>query len=172
MANLIQTYPQTPLVFQPSGRAFPSGVGIPSGVIINFTPDSLGTGIGYISNQYDLGPGPRTTLFDWRGNATLTNGANVGGSVDVYISTSNSVYQDGKLPQTNGQISSLDKRRNLMFCGSLTCDSTGSNPDPAIAVGLIEIFSRYISVAWFNNTGAPLGTGNCFILTPVPDEIE
>ena len=175
MPTKIKTNPETPLVFQPSGTPFPSGVGFPSGVIVNFAVDGMASGVGHISNRYDFGPGPRTTLFEWRGNAILSSGTPIGATVDTYISTDNSVFKDGKLPTVDSVVSSFDKRRNLMFCGSLTCDSPGGVsgvPDPAISAGIVEIFARYISVVWFNNTNYPLGTGNCFILTPIPDEIE
>jgi hypothetical protein len=167
--NKIKTNPETPIVFQPSNNPFPSGPGMPSGVIVDFRPASTASNAGRISAEYDLGQGPRTTLFEWRGNATIGSGATVGTSVDAYISTSNSVFKDGHMPTTEGAIASTDKRRNLQFCGSMVVDSA---TDPANAAGVVEIFGRYISVLWWNNTNVPLGTGNCFILTPVPDEIQ
>jgi hypothetical protein len=172
MANKIKTNPETPLVFMPSGNPFPSGAGFPSGVVIHFNPETLATGIGRISLQFDLGPGPRTTLFEWRGRAMPGANPNVGTSIDAYISTSNSSAKDGNLPTTEGAIVNADKRRNLLVCGSMVVDSGGGTPDPAIDSGLIEIYGRYISVVWWNSTNVPLGTGNFFILTPVPDEIQ
>lgn len=172
MPNKIKTNPELPIVFQPSNNPFPSGVGMPSGVIVDFRPAGTLNTAGRISAEYDLGPGPRTTLFEWRGSATLSSGVMVGTSVDAYISTGNSVFKDGYLPKTEGGISYTEKRRNLQFCGSMVVDTPGGAPDPANAAGLVEIFGRYISVMWWNNTNAPLGTGNCFILTPVPDEIQ
>lgn len=176
MADLIQTSPQTPLVFQPSGNPFPSGIGFPSGYIINFKPDLLPVGSGYNSATFDLGVGPRTTLFEWRGKAVVGTGTPIGASVEAYISTSNSVLKDGFLPSgAAGIISNPDKRRNLQFCGSLVCDNTvpgSSLPDPAQAAGLTEIFGRYISLMWWNNLTTPLASGSYFVLTPVPDIIQ
>lgn len=166
MPNKIYTNPETPIVFQPSGNPFPSGAGIPSGVVVNFVPDSTPGGNGRISAQYDLGPGPRATLFEWRGRANTND--SVGASVDAYISTSNSVLQDGALSTAEGPLNAVDKRRNLQFCGSMTVDGS----PPSQSSGLVEIFGRYISLVWWNSTSNPLGTGNYFILTPIPDEIE
>jgi hypothetical protein len=172
MANKIKTNPETPLVFMPSGNPFPSGAGFPSGVVVNFNPESLPVSGGRISLQFDLGPGPRATLFEWRGRAMPGANVAIGTSIDAYISTSNSVAKDGSLPTTEGAIVNVDKKRNLMFCGSMVVDSGGGTPDAAITSGLVEIYGRYISVAWWNNTNITLGTGNYFILTPVPDEIQ
>jgi hypothetical protein len=171
--NKIKTNPETPIVFQPSNNPFPSGAGMPNGVIVDFRPAGTANAAGRISAEYDLGPGPRTTLFEWRGNATFGSGVTVGTSVDAYISTSNSVFKDGHLPTTEGPVVYAEKRRNLQFCGSMVADTPVNNPlEPGNAAGLVEIFGRYISLLWWNNTNAPLGTGNCFILTPVPDEVQ
>jgi hypothetical protein len=173
MPNKIKTNPETPLVFQPSGSPFPSGAGIPSGVIINFNPASmLSIGDSRISDRFDLGPGPRTTLFEWRGTVNCPNGAIPGQTVDAYVVTGNSVTRDGLLPIVDSPVTSGDKRRNLQFCGSMQVDSFGTPPDPAQSSGLVEIFGRYISVLWWNNMSGPVGTGSYFILTPVPDEVQ
>lgn len=171
MPNKIKTNPETPIIFQPSGNPLPTGAGFTSGTIVHFVADSIGSGVGRISNQYDLGVGPRTTLFEWRGTAVVNSGAAIGTTVDSYFSTSNSVCKDGALSVTEGSLTNENKKKNLQFCGSMVVDSSG-NPDPAQSSGLIEIFGRYISLVWWNNTNISLGTGNYLILTPVPDEIQ
>jgi hypothetical protein len=172
MPNKIKTNPETPIVFQPSGNPFPSGPGMPSGVVVNFVPASTPPGAGRISAQFDLGPGPRTTLFEWRGKAAIGAGSVVGATVDAYLSTSNSVAQDAALSTAEGPLTAVDKRRNLQFCGAMTVDNTNTPPDPAQSSGLVEVFGRYISLVWWNNTSVPLSSGNLFVLTPVPDEIK
>lgn len=172
MPNKIKTNPETPIVFQPSGNPFPSGAGIPSGVVVNFVPANTGPGAGRISTQFDLGPGPRTTLFEWRGKAVVGVGSVIGSTVDAYFATSNSVTQDGTLLTAEGPLNTIDKRRNLQFCGAMTVDNNNNPPDPAQSSGLVEVFGRYISLVWWNNTSVPLSSGNFFVLTPVPDEIQ
>lgn len=172
MANKIKTNPETPLVFMPSGNPFPSGAGFPSGVVIHFNPESLATGVGRISNQFDLGPGPRATLFEWRGRAMPGASPTIGTSIDAYVSTSSSSAKDGDLPTVESGLVNAEKRRNLMFCGSMVVDSGGATPSPAIAAGVVEIYGRYLSVAWWNYTNTVLGTGNFFVLTPIPDEVQ
>jgi hypothetical protein len=172
MPNKIKTNPETPIVFQPSGNTFPSGAGIPSGIVVNFVPDNTAAGSGRISAEYDLGPGPRTTLYEWRGGANVGAGSTVGATVDAYLATSNSVLKDGALSTAEGPLTTPDKRRNLQFCGAMAVDNPNSPPGPAQAAGLVEVFGRYVSLVWWNNTNVPLGTGNYFVLTPVPDEIQ
>jgi hypothetical protein len=163
MPSKIKTNPETPLVFQKSTDAFPTGIGFPSGVIVDFRADSLPPGSGALSIQFDLGPGPRTTLFLFRMKAVTDVSATIGLSVDAFIANSISVIEDGTLSNQN-------KCRNLQWCGAAQCDYPG---DPAISTGLVEIFSRYISLVWWNNTDQNLGsTGNYFVLTPMPDEIQ
>jgi hypothetical protein len=174
MPNKIKTNPETPIIFMPTGSPVPTGVGMPTATVVNFNPDALSSNVGRISLQQDLGPGPRTTMFEWRGKAIPGSGTAVGDTVEIYVCTSNSVAQDGNLPKTEGPVVNADKRRNLQVCGSLVVDSggLGTSPEPMIGAGVIEIFGRYISAFWWNNTGLSLGSGNYLILTPIPDEIQ
>ena len=173
MAHKVYSHPETPICFKPAANAFPTGVGIPSGVSVTFSVDSLPSGQGRISNQYDLGVGPRATLFEWRAKAVLasTSGA-LGASVEAYICTSNSVCNDGSLTQADAALTDAERRRNLQYVGAVVVDTTGVGAGNLQSAGLVEIFGRYISATWWNNTNLPLSTGNYFILTPVPDEIQ
>jgi hypothetical protein len=171
MPNKIKTNPETPVIFQPTGSPVATGAGFAGGNVVHFVADALPTGQGRISTEYDLGTGPRTTLFEWRGKAIPTSGASIGSTIAMYLSTSNSVAKDGALPVIEGSMNARDKVRNLPWANTLQVDTSG-NPDPAISSGLVEIYGRYISLVWWNDTEQPLGTGNYFILTPVPDEIQ
>ncbi len=181
MSNIIQTTPQDPICFLPAANPFPTGVGMPSGTSVGFEVDNLMASQGLTSTQYDLGLGPRTTLFEWRGRATFasgnaigsSSGSPVGATIEAYLSTSNSVAQDGYLANATG-FSNAEKRRNLQFAGGMSIDSPSGTtlPDPAQAAGVVEIFARYVSVVWWNSTNSTLGTGNYFILTPIPDTIN
>jgi hypothetical protein len=168
MASKIKTDPESSIYFLK-----PSDVGlVPSGdSSATFNPSNLPAGSGHNSTLYDLGPGPRTTLFEWRSVAQLSGGSgNPGTSVEQYLACSNDgTLIDGMIPGVDSGLQNPDQRRNLDFMGALTEDGNST----LVSSGRVHIFSRYVSVVWWNSTPNALGpSGNLVILTPMPDELQ
>ena len=168
MASKIKTDPEPSIYF-----LAPSDSGlVPSGNLMSFfTPGNLPPASGRVSNLYDLGPGPRTSLFEWRAVTQLSAGSgNTGQTIEQYIACSNDGNLiDGMVPKTDSYITNPDQRRNLSYLGGVTIDGNST----LITSGLTQIFSRYVSVSWWNSTSNNLGpSGHMLILTPVPDELQ
>lgn len=168
MSSKIKSDPEPSIYFVSPAD---SGI-VPSGNLINFfTPGNLPPGSGRVSNLYDLGVGPRTTLFEWRAIAQLSAGSgNVGQTIEQYLACSNDKnYVDGMVSKTDSYLTNPDQRRNLGYLGGVTLDGNGT----LITSGFTQIFSRYVSVAWWNSMTNNLGpSGHLVILTPVPDELQ
>ena len=173
MPNKIKIDPETPIYFVDpavSGTLPQAGSSL-----VKFTASSLLNGSGYMSDLLDLGPGPRTNLFEWRSSVTTGSSPIVGQAVEQYLVCSDGVNVDGNLGSGNQLVTAFDKRRNLMNIGSVMVDSSITGNNTFITSNFIQIYSRYVAVFWWNNTGVPLAnypSGNFMILTPVPDEIQ
>lgn len=173
MANKIKINPETPLVFVHGAAASP-----PAGTRVNFNVDGLLYGSGYVSDIYDLGAGPRNFRYEWRASALCLGTVIAGSGVDAYIATSDGVYADGNFGTGTSVVTDGEKRRNLQYCGGAVSDrvsAPSASGEPMQAAGIVEIYSRYIQVFWYNATGLALsGTPgkNVFMLTPVPPEIQ
>lgn len=172
MANTIQTSPGPKTLFNWQG---PSGVSPGIAGAVQFTPEGMAQGTLYKSDVWDLGSGVRNNLFEWRAKAAVAGGT-VGGTVDIFFSTSDdgSLF-DGNLGSGNAAVSGADKRRNLQYVGAVQVDQSGSGSVAFVSSGLVQVYARYLSVVWFDQTGQSLSStngDNLFQLTPVPDQIE
>lgn len=170
MANKVQINPETPLVFLNEAAGAP-GVG----TRVDFNVDALPFGSGHLSGRYDLGVGPRTYRYEWRGSAIPAGNVPAGSGVDMYLVTSDGTYPDGNFGTGVLSVTNVEKKRNLQYCGSLVNDKTNTT-EPMQAAGVVEIYSRYIQVVWFNATSGVALSGTAgnsrMILTPIPPEIQ
>ena len=168
MPSKIKTDPEAAIYFLKTS----DNVLVPSGDYSQtFDPSNLPAGSGHVSTLFDLGPGPRTTLFEWRSVAKLASPSGTTGSaVEQYLACSNDGNLiDGMMPATDSGLQNPDQKRNLTFFGGLVSDGNST----LVNSGQVQIFSRYVSVCWWNNTASPIGpSGNMVILTPIPDELQ
>jgi hypothetical protein len=159
MAYKIKTKPETPISFQDSDT-----VPQPNSLPANFDLTGLLPNNGIASDVIDLGIGPRTTRFFWQ--AAGIPGSSTGfGNVEAYV-----VEVDSVVTPTIGQFNTPNSRNNLQHLGTVYCNTPSGVP--FISSGRTEIFGRYVYVVWWNNTNVPLGSGNYFVLRPIPREIQ
>lgn len=139
----------------------------------SFSPEGLWDGSGHISYPVYLGNTSRPTKYMWRAIVNCTG--TIGKSVEIFLAMSETGTFDANIPTGNYSFSEVERKRNLRYIGSILMDNdSDSGVAPINSVGgLVNIFSNYVSVVWFNHSGHDLGPdGNEFVLTPVPDEIQ
>lgn len=178
MANKIKTHAETPIYFQHGSAPTPPS-GSPNVV---FTAENLPFGSGQSSDTYDLGAGARSYMYEWRAKVSLPSGAPTTGynpyyPVEFFICTSDGVFQDGGIGSGNHMLGNPLLLKNLMFIGAAAVDSSinGDGSKTYYTSGLMEVYSRYINIVWWNFSGFTLhGTPGLqeFKLTPMPDEIQ
>lgn len=162
MANKVYIAPETKVTFKASGGD------------VTFTPTSVASGSARVSAQYDRGSGSKPSRYVWRGTTKLAS-VGAGAVVGVYLATSDGSILDGNVGTSDATISNGDKYRNLRYIGSLVCDKASDATEPIQGSGEVEIFSRYVSVVWFNQSGVAFSStagDHIFTLEPVPDEIQ
>ena len=162
MANKVYVNPETAITFKASG-----------GDVV-FTNTSVANAAGRISAQWDRGSGAKPARYVWRAHTKAGAALAVGNALEIYFATSDGTDVDGNQGTSDAAFSAADKRRNLQFVGLVVADST-SNGEVQIASGVVEIYTRYVSVVWWNGLGQTLSStagDHTFTLTPVPDEIQ
>lgn len=180
MADKIQTNPETPIYFANLGLPQDSGL-IPNNFpVAAFSAQSLNAGSGWMSSAYDLGPGPRTTIFEWRASGRVNKNAAIGTGISIFVIPMDPVSNlvDGNLGSGNSLVAPFNCRRNLQSLGMLEQDGTvpGGDPDgynTLLTSGLVQIYSRAFSVMYWNSTSYALApSGQLLKFTPIPDEVE
>lgn len=164
LAKLIYAAPQTSIVFKSTG-----GDAV-------FTPTSLGAAAGWISAQYDRGPGSKPGRYRWQAKTQANVNPTVGGVVRVYLVLADSATGDGpgQLGTADATVPAEARLGNAQYLGSVQADQA-LNTVSFIQPGLVEIYSRYVQVAWWNDLSQALhGTaGNHeFRLVAYPDELQ
>jgi len=162
MANKIYGAPETAITFKSSG-----------GTVL-FTPTSVANAAGRISTQWDRGAGSQPMRYVWRATTKAAAALAVGNQLQIFFATSDGTNVDGNQGTTDAAFAATDKRNNLWYVGAIVADST-TNGEVQTASGTIEIFTRYVSVVWWNALGQALsGTAgdHLFTLTAVSDEIQ
>lgn len=162
MANKIYVAPETAISFKASGGD------------VTFTPQNVANAAGRISAQWDRGAGSKPARYVWRAHTKAGAALAIGATLEIYFATSDGTDVDGNQSTSDAAFAAADKRRNLQFVGTVVADST-TNGEVQIGSGVIEIFTRYLSVVWWNNLGQTLTNtagDHTFTLTPVPDEIQ
>ena len=127
------------------------------------------------SDQADLGSSSRSYLYNWH---MVVDGFDtapvVGETVDIYLAFGLSSSDiDGDLGSTDASGSTV-ALPNLLYIGSCTVQTTTA-ANELRASGVVEIFSRYVTVVIHNDTAdALLSTSDAhtFTLTPVPPELQ
>lgn len=166
MANLVLINPQTAKTFKGSGGD------------VTFTPKNVANGAGRMSARGDLW-GTTKGSRCYRLYAELKPGATptIGNTIDIYVvrwnDDSTPGQPDGQAGSTDAAISSTDSLRNLLYVGSLQIQAASSSVVSASWV--VEISTRYASVAVWNASGAALtnvDADHLIKLTPIPDEIQ
>ena len=127
-----------------------------------------------VGQQGDLGAAPRADMYAWK---LVIDGFDtapvVGETVDLYLSFSDGLYEDGRVG-TSDAAGSTVQLPNLLFLGAASVQTVTAS-DKLIISGTCQITQRYVSPVIHNNTAdALLGTADShkFILTPVPAEVQ
>jgi hypothetical protein len=142
----------------------------PSAVL---TLSALASGAGRISARYDRGTGSIATLYRWRATFQLTGTNVVGAAIELYVSSSDGTRPDGEIGTADAALTT-DKRKNLIYAGTLIVDQTTTNTNMT-ASGVVWVPNRYFSVGVWNATTLPLTTStsvHSVKFTPVPDESQ
>jgi hypothetical protein len=141
-------------------------------------------GSGYVSDPRDLGPFPRTTLFNWRARMACQSNPTLNGKLQLFWAgfdnpddispTGTLIGMDGNLGSGNHMIAGRERKSNLQFLGSITADRSESGV-AFTSSGQCQLQSRFGSLVAWNETGAQLSTqDNAFVfsLTFAPEEIQ
>lgn len=169
MANLILAKEQTVITFKSSGGS------------ALWTLTSLANNAGRVSTQYDRGAAARPRLAIVRCITKLgatTTSIVAGNAISIYFATADTndaTQVDGNVGQVDAALSSIEKRRNLQFVGTLEQDKTVAAGDVYIGSWLMDIPWRYLSACMVNEIGQALSataTDHQLWITFVPDEVQ
>lgn len=164
MANKIYLQRETEITFKSS-----AGSAV-------FTPTSVANNAGRISAQYDLGAAPKSRLYRWRAKTACQATPTVGNIIRIYLVCADDATDlDGNAGVSDAAYNTENLTRNLQWIGNFNIDVAGTGAQKASSLGAIEIVSRYVSVVWWNASGATLSAtagDHQFVLIPVPDEIQ
>ncbi len=139
-----------------------------------FEIQSLASGAGRQSAQYDLGVARAARRFVWRACAQFATAPVLNERIDVYLKTSDGNHPDNDDGTTEGAVSAEDKLKGLHHIGSIIVDEAAINIE-MVGSGEVIIRARYVQVVWWNTSADALTSDvneNGFILTGAPDEIE
>lgn len=166
MANKVYYAPESAVVFKESGGT------------VSFTPRNISSGTARMSAQYDRGTGSKPGLYRWYALTKAANVLTVGTQLSIYLAQSygsGAGEITGNIGTSDAALATTDKLRNLGNpIGILNADST-TNGEVQVATGFCFIYSRYISVVWYNLLGQALtntADDHTFILEPMPPEIQ
>jgi hypothetical protein len=137
-----------------------------------FTFTSVANGAGRVSGSIDMGT-PRAGRYrvqvQYKGAATPTAGA----SLEVYLARSDdNTTRDGNLGASDAAVSDVDIRAQCLFCGVLSMDNVTTQQ---VASFEIETGARYLSVLWWNATGAAASataTDHIVTITPIITQVQ
>ena len=142
-----------------------------------WTLQALADGAGRQSDHIDLGAlgTAKAYRFKWEFQCQMQATPTVGNMIDLYLKQSDdAAIWDNDDGTGDIAVSALDKVRNLALFGSVQIDEAAANI-PTVLRGVVEIYSRYVSVVAWNGSGAALkNTANVsfLTLTPIPDEVQ
>lgn len=135
---------------------------------------NLANNAGAFSTQLNLGDSPRPTVYYWRAVTKITTAPTANTAIDVYAiwaddATNNAV--DGNYNTSGGATGNL---QNLKWIGRIVAEAATANI-VLKASGIVTIPSKFVQIAWFNQTGQALSNTNTdhgFYLTPMYDDIQ
>lgn len=151
MANEVFVEEQTALSWKTSG----------GDAVITLT--SLTTNNGRVGAQYDRGasarPARALVRLKTRLGATTTS-VTVGNAISVYFATADTALTssilDGDVGTSDAALSSIEKRRNLQFVGTLEQDKTAAANDLYRGSWIVDLPQRYLSPVVINEIGNTL----------------
>jgi hypothetical protein len=165
MVNKILVNPETAITFGSNSDT------------VTFTPKAVATGAGRISAQHDRGSGAKAMRYRWEARSKVGSNATLGLTIQLFLVTAHSAAAnvDDGLGQSDAALSVSTQLSNARYIGDLKVNGTAANVGPWYASGNITIFTRYVSVAWWNASGQTLTNVDAdhqFVLIPMPDEIQ
>lgn len=159
----------TPVVFRGTG-----------GGDILWTPQSIATGSGRISNVWDRGAGNLPVRYKWRCSTRWVATPAAYDALRLYLIGSSAAADptvtDGNITFGDAGLASEDVLvANCLCFGSVVVDATPADV-LYVSSGIVLLYDRYIGIAGWNGsaTKALTGTVGDHILsfTPMPDDIE
>lgn len=164
MANKIYLHGETEITFKSSGGT------------VAFSPASVANNAGRISAQADLGSAARSRLYRWRAKSKCQATPTLGALIRIYLVCADDTTDlDGNAGTADAAFATEALLKNHQYIGNIIIDVAGTGDQKASSMGTIEIASRYVSVVFWNASGATLdatGSNHQFTLVPVPDEIQ
>jgi hypothetical protein len=164
--NKIYVTPGTTITFRASGGD------------VLWTPTSVATAAGRISDVWDRGSGSKPARYLWRimtkWAATPTSGDNM----RLYLVTSsNSTGADqGDGGVTFGDAAVSNENPYVYDCRFIGCVMTQAASYSVSASGICEIFSRYVAIMGWNSSNAvalsSTADDHIFTFTEIPDDIQ
>jgi len=147
-----------------------------SGGDVTFTPKNIANSAGRISARADLGAWSKSRLYRWYGETQCQATPTVGRSVDIYFAgwdEDTPASAIGDVGSTDAAFSTENDLLDLSFLGQIFVDAATASVK-FVRGGLILIPYRYVSIVWWNATGASLtnvDADHIFRLTPfVPEQ--
>lgn len=163
-SNKVYINAETPLKFADSAQS-PSK---------NLTLANLTNGAGRVSAQHDLGDSARSEWYEWRATFQFATTPVVGETVDIYLSTSDGIDEDGQEGILDAVLVSTNSLKNMYYIGSVVVTSTDASHDMT-AAGVCRIVAQYFSIVVHNNTADSLKNDtsvNTIMITPIPQEVQ
>ena len=148
-----------------------------SGGSFTMTFASLANNNARVGGQWDRGSGSKPGLYIWKIKTKASSTLTAGNSAKLFLAQSMDTTDiPGRIPSTDQSITSglPDRLRNLTLCGSVALDST-TNTDSFVALGLVEIWGRYVSPVFFNEFGQALSStegDHEIVFTPYVPEMQ
>lgn len=121
------------------------------GTDVVLTTKNISTGNGRISAVHDLGSGDRPYVYTLRCSFQVGSAGTVGNALEVYVSTSDGIDEDGEVGTSDAALTSA-KLNNLTRALTVIIDTTSTNT-PITATKTVALWDRYVSVGYFSNLG-------------------
>lgn len=127
--------------------------------------EGLTNGAGRVSAQLDLGAAPRPYIYQWSCEAQFQATPTQYKGLELYIATApdgDSTQIDGDVGASDAALGDIDMRSNLKFIGYVVSENAAAS-EKCVASGEIEVYTRYISIVVYNDSGASVnGTDSNF----------
>lgn len=168
MANKVYTTPETAIVFTETGGD------------ATFTAKNVANGAGRVSAQFDRGAGAKAMRYRWEAQfktqANITPGTS-GVWLEIYIVTAHvsSSAEDSTIGAADAALTARNQLLNAMAVSVVLPSGTAAGSGPFRRSGVVEVYGRYLSAAFWNATGQTLTNvdgDNYLKLVPMPDEVQ
>ena len=132
--------------------------------------EAVANGAGRVSARIDLGTAPRPYLYRWHCKVPFQATPTAGNELRLRKSESDGTYEDGDLGVVDAALAA-EPTGNCRQFGSVKVQAAGTQDN--IASGIVEIYSRYVSIVGWNASGAAVDATDSnffFSLTPIYDQ--